>query len=433
MVNEKTKILFCFDSEDYTAPRSADMLVRLADTLGSHGVVGHFMVVGLLAEYIEKAKRTDVTEALKDHDIGFHTYGHSLHPTLSEYTDIESYEEAQVLLESEERAAETVKRVFDRERLCAAVPPGSAISYAAMYRYAEIGIPCYADSPLKEAESPVWMCNELHVPYNYALEDFLFYPEFYIDRFLDFLHEKKQVTLYNHPNMICFSEFWDKVNYDKKNLSVFGKWKTCPSRTDEEIERFFRHLDQLIRALKEDPRFEITSIGDILDEAQKERVIRRSDAANILAELKENRLMAFSRSELVMAAAAFLKNPELTEWKTEPVYGFLEEPVGCKESVELTAEMVRECADAFVTGEFLPLAIRAGDTMIGPMDFLLAAWEVLSGNGIARVQPCRQTEVPAEFEHLHKLSLKGSWLHSDTFEDAYLSHRLRLQTWTLRI
>ena len=427
----KTKVLFCFDSEDYTDAYSTDMLPRLADVLGRNGVCGHFMIVGLLAEAIEKQNRTDVIDAMKAHSVGFHTYGHTLHPTVAEYTDVESFEEAQRRLMAEETAAETVKRVFGVDTLCAAVPPGSSITYAAMYRYAQIGIPVYADSPLKEAEEPVWFCNQLHIPYNYALEEYLFYPNFYVDKFLDYIAEKKQVTLYNHPNMICHSEFWDGVNYKRTNQVEFGKWNSCPTRTEEEVERFFRHLEILIHALQADERFEITSIPAILKETDRERVISRADAMRIREALGENTLMPFSRAELTAAAKAFLEDPGLTEYRPEPVYGFLAEPRGCTEEITVTEEVLREAAKELVPGQFLPEVLTADGTEIGPMDWLTAAWEILAGADSARIEPKQQTEVPAEFEHLRKMNLRGSWMHAEDFLDTYLSDRLRLQAWTM--
>ena len=130
----KTKVLFCFDSEDYTSPCSTDMLPLLAQLLEKHGIAGNFMMVGLLAESVQREGRRDVTEALRSHVIGFHTYGHTLHPDVAEATDVEDYGEAQRRLDEEARAVETVKSVFGRDRLWAAVPPGNSVSYAAMYR-----------------------------------------------------------------------------------------------------------------------------------------------------------------------------------------------------------------------------------------------------------------------------------------------------------
>ena len=34
---------------------------------------------------------------------------------------------------------------------------------------------------------------------------------------------------------------------------------------------------------------------------------------------------------------------------------------------------------------------------------------------------------------IETMRLSGSWIHPDSFKDAYVSERLRLQLWTLRI
>ncbi len=36
----------------------------------------------------------DTVELLSEHQIGYHSSSHSIHPTLFEFTDVESYEEA---------------------------------------------------------------------------------------------------------------------------------------------------------------------------------------------------------------------------------------------------------------------------------------------------------------------------------------------------
>lgn len=125
----KTKILFSFDCEDYTSDRSTDMLVRLGNTLANNGVVGHFQMVALLAADIERKSRQDVIQALEPHQIGYHSYDHSIHPNLMEKTDVEGFKLAtERFLEKEPAGAEIVKRVFGRDSLCSACPPGNSIS-----------------------------------------------------------------------------------------------------------------------------------------------------------------------------------------------------------------------------------------------------------------------------------------------------------------
>ncbi len=73
--SRQTEVLFFFDTEDFTANRSADAIADLARICTSEGVIGHFALVGLLARQLVAWKRWDVLEALAGHDIGTHSYG----------------------------------------------------------------------------------------------------------------------------------------------------------------------------------------------------------------------------------------------------------------------------------------------------------------------------------------------------------------------
>jgi hypothetical protein len=89
-----TDIIFSFDTEDFTSNRAADAIYREAKILEEEGVRGCFCLVGLLADQLVNWGRDDVLEALSHHEINSHTYGHTLHPMINEYTDIEDVNEA---------------------------------------------------------------------------------------------------------------------------------------------------------------------------------------------------------------------------------------------------------------------------------------------------------------------------------------------------
>ena len=75
-----TDIIISFDTEDYTNQEAADAIRDEANLLREEGITGCFNVVGLLAKQLVAWERRDVLEALSHHEIGLHTYGHSLHP-----------------------------------------------------------------------------------------------------------------------------------------------------------------------------------------------------------------------------------------------------------------------------------------------------------------------------------------------------------------
>ena len=428
----KTKILFSFDCEDYTSDRSTDMLVRLGNTLANNGVVGHFQMVALLAADIERKNRQDVIQALGPHRIGYHSYDHSIHPNLMEKTDVKDFNLAtEQFLEKEPVGAEIVRRVFGRGSLCSACPPGNSISYVALYGYAKMGIPVYIGGIFDEQEGPFRFCNAIQVPYTYMLEDYLFAWDFTPDAFLDMLAGEKLITLYNHPNMICHTEFWDTVNYAKGNLSPFGQWMLCPERSQEDVDLFFRNLNLLINTLRADDTFEITDLDHLLAGMDGPPVIRRDEAGKISGMLRTKHPYRNSQSELLLAAAAFLRDTGRTEYCAKEVYGFLEEPIGAKTEMAFTKEELTVAADQIREGEFLPSHIRVSDREIGPRDYLCAVWEVLAGNSVGHVIPQVQTEVPEQYRTLREVCFRGNWLNSDEFEDRYLSDRLRLQAWTM--
>ena len=77
--------LFWFDVEDCTVTQSDDAAKRLANILADHDVRGVFKVVGQKARMMRDRVRYDVIDALKRHEIGFHSNWHGLRPQIAEY------------------------------------------------------------------------------------------------------------------------------------------------------------------------------------------------------------------------------------------------------------------------------------------------------------------------------------------------------------
>ena len=73
----KTKVMFFFDTEDYTCDRSNDAIRDIANLLTEEGVRGNFNIVGFLAARLVELKRYDVIESLKPHVIGTQALYHS--------------------------------------------------------------------------------------------------------------------------------------------------------------------------------------------------------------------------------------------------------------------------------------------------------------------------------------------------------------------
>ena len=171
-----TRILLSFDTEDYINPIAVEGIVRSSRLLRKYGIRGCYNVVAKLAEALVKWNRQDAIEELRHHEIETHSYKHSMHPTINEYTDIENFEKAKSLfLKEEVKGVSIIKKILGTNEIVAACPPGSSVSYVAHYGYADMGIKTYdGDLLIDEKRSrPIFYANVAALNYDKALDNFL--------------------------------------------------------------------------------------------------------------------------------------------------------------------------------------------------------------------------------------------------------------------
>ena len=435
-----TDIIFSFDTEDFTSSRAADGILREALMFHEEGVIGNFCVVGLLAKQLRLWGREDVLEALSHHQIGSHTYGHTLHPMINEYTDIENFDQAEAeLIRQESEAVDLIRENLGVDRVWAACPPGNQKSYVAMYGYHKMGIPIYADTFCDtEYGTGAYYCNIFHVNYTFGMERFLrTATEEDMKGVLDRLAKRERAVIYTHPNMSIKANFWDSLNYRKENLVPFGEWIEAPDLPEEVSETIFRNMRKLVRMVKEDPRFRIITYSDLAAELAKEgeRTVRVEDVPYLYECLQERFFpvqtpVSLSLSDMILAARDFLQGKQ--EHVCGDVYGTLSAPCQIKEPLTVTKQEMIDSCTQIQDGAFLPAAIRVGEAEIGPADWLYAALEILLGKDTVEIQPKPQLPSLDCMPEVRDSAFRGTWQHSDKFEDKYLSDRLRYQSYTMR-
>ena len=435
-----TDIIFSFDTEDFTSSRSADGILYEANLFKEEGVTGCFCVVGLLAKHLKEWGREDVIEALSHHEIGTHTYGHTLHPMINEYTDIEDFSKAQELLIKEESlGVEYIKKTLGVDRVWAACPPGNQKSYVAMYGYHKMGIPIYADTFCDtEYGTGAYYCNIFHANYTFSIEWFLRdATEEQIKEKLDELANRERAVIYTHPNMIIKEDFWDAVNYHKENLVPFGQWIEPKDLPKEITETVLKNMRLLVRLVKNDPRFRIITYSQLAAELEKEgeRVVKTEHIAPLYASLKASLFpvqepMSLSLADMMLACRDLLQGKK--EHICGDVYGFLEKPYETDNEITVNAQDIIDACSQIKDDEFLPSKITVGKEYIGPTDWLYAAMEVLLGKESVVISPKKQLPSLDCMPEVRDCAFKGTWQHSDSFEDKYLSDRLRYQSYTMR-
>ena len=435
-----TDIIFSFDTEDFTSSRAADGILYEANLFREEGVTGCFCVVGLLAKHLKEWGRTDVIEALSHHEIGTHTYGHTLHPMINEYTDIEDFEEAQKeLIRQETLGIEYIKNTLGVDRVWAACPPGNQKSYVAMYGYHKMGIPIYADTFCDtEKGTGAYYCNIFHAYYAFGIEWFLRdATEEQIKEKLNELAQRERAVIYTHPNMIIKEDFWDALNYHKENLVPFGQWIEPKDLPQEITDTVLKNMRLLIRLIKNDPRFRIITYSQLANELKNdgERIVTKEQVKEIYTHL-QNGLFPMQKPYSLSLADMTLACRDLLQGKKEhlcgDVYGFLSKPYEITEEFTLLREDIISACEQIKDGEFLPEKIKVGNEYIGPADWLYSALEVLLGAKSVTVKPKPQLPSLDCMPEVRDSAFKGTWQHSDSFEDKYLSDRLRYQSWTMR-
>lgn len=433
-----TEVIFSFDTEDFTSNRAADAIYREAEILREEGVRGGFCVVGLLAQQLKNWGRTDVIDALKHHDILTHSYGHSLHPTINEYTDKENFDEAYKLFyEQEKQAIEWIKDILGCDNVLGACPPGNQKSYVAMYGYSDMGLPIYADTVCDTVNGRgVHYCNIYQTKYTFTLEWFLKKSDdAFMREKLDELAENERVICFTHPNMAIFTDFWDALNYWQENKCEFGQWKYATEHPAEKTEQYYESIRRFIRMIKSDKRFHITDYKTLYEKltSAPKRVIYKSDILKLKDILNNTpapiEKPSLSLSDLFLACKDFLNGAD--SHICGKVYGFLKAPYSVQSEIVLSKADVIQSAKDMDTTRFLPEKIKVGESEIGPFDWLCAAMEILSGAESATVIPKNQLPNLDHMPRLKDLDLTG-WVQRKDFEDKYLSKRLQLQSWTMR-
>ena len=79
------KVMLWYDVEDFITPEADDALLALIDMMDSLGIRGSFKIVGEKIRVLKERGRTDILRKLSGHEICYHTDGHSIHPTQTEY------------------------------------------------------------------------------------------------------------------------------------------------------------------------------------------------------------------------------------------------------------------------------------------------------------------------------------------------------------
>jgi hypothetical protein len=299
----RVDVILWFDTEDYLLPADDDADKRLAEMLAQRHIRATFKVVGEKARVLERRGRRDVIDALKQHDIGYHSNFHSVHPTPAEYlADCGLLDGIDEFVRHEARGAADVRRIFGVPTLVCYGQPGSswapqAIAALARCGVANDGIPCYLDSGnhIGLHGQPFWYCGALVVydmhPNETRMD--LFAPggleqgDAAFDQIAARLaaHGGGLISIFYHPCEWVHQQFWDFVNFRRGANPPREQWKAPPQRPAAETEAAFERFGAYLDHMRATPGVRFVTASELPklypDPVRTERV--RGDEAHELA------------------------------------------------------------------------------------------------------------------------------------------------------
>ncbi|MFQ5721540.1 MAG: polysaccharide deacetylase family protein [Candidatus Aminicenantales bacterium] len=250
-------VIFWFDYEDYISGQpSNEAAVKIAEIMKKNGVKAVFKVVGVKAEEIERKNLISVITALSYHEIGFHSYNHSIHPTIGEYLKGKGMSEGiSEFRGRESRGLKAVERVFGRPCVCYG-QPGSAWAPQVYPVLKEWGINLYLDEGdhVGIDNQPFWYMGLLNV---YRMRSTVIKLHALASQGdLETAKEKAKkawalirkrgggiISTYSHPQEFVTQVYWDRLNFKNGQNTSPQEWQKPPLRSQDEIEQSFNNLE----------------------------------------------------------------------------------------------------------------------------------------------------------------------------------------------
>lgn len=263
-----------WDTEDYVLPASDDAALRVARWLSQQNIRATFKVVGEKARTLERRRRTDVIDALKQHEIGYHSNYHSVQPTPAMYLSQLGWDEGVAEFDRRERPGfDDVQRIFGQHPSCYGQPGSSwgPQSFGAMKKW---NVQVYLDSGnhLGIEGRPFFYCGIVNF-YNLThtlrtnlggLKDLKEAERRFLDAREKLLTEGGGVvSIYYHPCEFVHRQFWDGVNFARGANPPLDQLKLPPKKTEAESATAYETFESFIRFVKQFPEVRFVTASEL--------------------------------------------------------------------------------------------------------------------------------------------------------------------------
>jgi peptidoglycan/xylan/chitin deacetylase (PgdA/CDA1 family) len=248
------QVLLTFDVEDFISKNSIDILQLILLSLKKYEFRAIFFMTGQMAEKLKDY--AEIINLLKEHEIGYHSSSHSVHPAIFEFTDEENYAKAyetSFVRESShinplngqmegKGGILAVRSIFSNKQVVSYRAPGFCWSPPHSEALRDMGI--RFDFSSNMAPSPVLQKGLTFYPYP-ALLDWQGSRSDYKVLFSSTLR-KKVAVIGLHPSSFVNCDDWDSIYKNGNPNSI-----TYPRpRKYSEFKSMFQSFDLLLKRAK---------------------------------------------------------------------------------------------------------------------------------------------------------------------------------------
>lgn len=285
-------VLLWFDTEDYILPASDDAALHVAQFLTAEHIKGTFKVVGEKARVLERRGRKDVIEALKKHEIGYHSNWHSVQPTPAMYLSGLGWDEGVAEFDRRERPGyDDVKRIFGAAPTCYG-QPGSSWAPQAYGTLQKWGVGIYLDYGLQVNldNRPNYYCGLLNLfklahrprPGLNNRKELEAAQESFQDARQKLLAEGGGiVSIVYHPCEFVHAEFWDGANFKNGANPPRDQWKLPKARTAEQTKIAYGIFEDYVRFMKRHADVQFVTASEVAGLYADRATTRKFTAAEI--------------------------------------------------------------------------------------------------------------------------------------------------------
>jgi len=289
-------VMFTFDTEDFLTPETNPVLGELVGILNKHGVKGEFYIVAEKARVLAE-RFPEVIEMLSEHTIGYHQNGHSVHPTIAEYSNGKSWREAVEeafkyetkridiytgrLYMNDTGGIRLVEKIFNRTPSTFR-PPGYVWSAPALYALRELGVrsSSISSSFVEVTGYPLnWYLDVLQIPTaDLYLESYLVRGALndLKNQFRSIYEEKREtgglIIFGIHPCRLVTRAFWDSNYYNGRNPGSKFNIRLPPLYEEETIREALKAFDEFLEYVKSYNNVKIVTSEYFLERASKFRL-----------------------------------------------------------------------------------------------------------------------------------------------------------------